>query len=162
MMIGFIGLFDKARDYTLQFTVTHTHTRTHTSTPVSTVTSSLPLLGSDSQRRTFPEGCACDVCDRPRLPFPWLGSLVDYSPTAPAGPSTCTTIIFTEGCKHNRSLKVAVQVLVLWPTLIHTYIQRAVLVTSVIGVIFHPCPLIAAELLLSCVLRRCYLATAVV
>jgi hypothetical protein len=36
-MIGFILLFDTARDYTLQFTVT----------------SSLPLLGSGFQRRTF-------------------------------------------------------------------------------------------------------------
>jgi hypothetical protein len=40
----FIGLFDTMRDYTLQFTITHT---------VSTVTSSLPLLGSGFQRRTF-------------------------------------------------------------------------------------------------------------
>jgi hypothetical protein len=30
LMIRFIGLFDTARDYTLQFTVTHTHTHTHT------------------------------------------------------------------------------------------------------------------------------------
>jgi hypothetical protein len=45
-MIGFIGLSDTARGYTLQFTVTHTHT--------CPVTSSLPLLGSGLQRRTFP------------------------------------------------------------------------------------------------------------
>jgi hypothetical protein len=38
-MIGFIGLFDAARDYTLQVT-TLLHTHTHT------VTNSLPLLGS--------------------------------------------------------------------------------------------------------------------
>jgi hypothetical protein len=35
----------------------------------------------------FSEGCACDICDEPRLPFPWLGSHGDYSPTAPAAPS---------------------------------------------------------------------------
>jgi hypothetical protein len=40
-MIGFIGLFDTARDYTLQFTITHTHTHTHTHTLVSTVKSLL-------------------------------------------------------------------------------------------------------------------------
>jgi hypothetical protein len=28
-MIGFIGLFDAARGYTLQYTVTHTHTSAH-------------------------------------------------------------------------------------------------------------------------------------
>jgi hypothetical protein len=39
-MIGFIGLLDPARDYTLWFT------DTHTLTPVSRVTSLLPLLGS--------------------------------------------------------------------------------------------------------------------
>jgi hypothetical protein len=44
-MIGFIGLFDSARDYTLYFAITHTL--------VPTVTSSLPLLCSGFQRRTF-------------------------------------------------------------------------------------------------------------
>jgi hypothetical protein len=34
----------------------------------------------------FSEGCPCDVCDRPRFPFPWLGSHGDYSPTAPIAP----------------------------------------------------------------------------
>jgi hypothetical protein len=29
LVIGFIGLFDTARDYTLQYTVTHTHTNVH-------------------------------------------------------------------------------------------------------------------------------------
>jgi hypothetical protein len=29
-MTEFIGLYDTARDRTLQFTVTHTHTHTHT------------------------------------------------------------------------------------------------------------------------------------
>jgi hypothetical protein len=43
-MIGFIGVFDTAGDYTLQFTVTHTL--------VSTVTSSLPLFGTGFQPRT--------------------------------------------------------------------------------------------------------------
>jgi hypothetical protein len=38
-MIGFIGLFDTARDYTLKFTVTHTDTHIL----VSTVTSSLAV-----------------------------------------------------------------------------------------------------------------------
>jgi hypothetical protein len=33
-MIEFIGLFDTARDYTLQFTVTHTHTHTQSHTSV--------------------------------------------------------------------------------------------------------------------------------
>jgi hypothetical protein len=28
-MIGFIGLFDIARDYTLQHIITHTHTSVH-------------------------------------------------------------------------------------------------------------------------------------
>jgi hypothetical protein len=45
-MTGFIGLFDTAGDYTLQFTVTHKL--------VSTVMSSMPLLGNGFQRRTFP------------------------------------------------------------------------------------------------------------
>jgi hypothetical protein len=36
-MTGFIGLFDTARDYTVQYTVTHAHTL------VSTVTSSLAI-----------------------------------------------------------------------------------------------------------------------
>jgi hypothetical protein len=34
----------------------------------------------------FSWGCACDVCDRPRLPSPWLGSRWDYSPTVPVAP----------------------------------------------------------------------------
>jgi hypothetical protein len=42
-MTGFIGFFDEARDYILQFTITQ----------VSTVTSSLPLLGSGYHRRKF-------------------------------------------------------------------------------------------------------------
>jgi hypothetical protein len=45
-MIGFIGLFNTARDYTLQFKIKHTL--------LSTVTFSLPLLGSGFQRRTSP------------------------------------------------------------------------------------------------------------
>jgi hypothetical protein len=45
-MIEFIGLFDTARDYILQFTITHTL--------VFTVTSSLSLFGYGFQRRTFP------------------------------------------------------------------------------------------------------------
>jgi hypothetical protein len=36
-MIGFIGLFETERDYTLQFTVTHTHTHTHTHTLVTSL-----------------------------------------------------------------------------------------------------------------------------
>jgi hypothetical protein len=48
-MIGFIGLFDTARDYNLQFTITLTHTHTL----VSTVTSSLAIVGSGFQRQTF-------------------------------------------------------------------------------------------------------------
>jgi hypothetical protein len=35
----------------------------------------------------YSEGCACDVCDRPRLPSPWLGSHGDESSTPPAAPS---------------------------------------------------------------------------
>jgi hypothetical protein len=35
----------------------------------------------------FSERCACDVCDRPRLPSSWLGSQGDYSSTSPAAPS---------------------------------------------------------------------------
>jgi hypothetical protein len=32
----------------------------------------------------FSEACACDICDRSRLPSRWLSSHGDYSPTAPA------------------------------------------------------------------------------
>jgi hypothetical protein len=32
----------------------------------------------------FSEGCACDVCDRRRLPSPWLSFRSDYSPAAPS------------------------------------------------------------------------------
>jgi hypothetical protein len=46
LMTGFIGLFDTAHDYTLQYTITHTL--------VSTVTSSLLLMGSGFQWQTFP------------------------------------------------------------------------------------------------------------
>jgi hypothetical protein len=42
---GFIGLFGTARDYTVQFVITHTL--------MSAVITSMPLLGSDFQRRTF-------------------------------------------------------------------------------------------------------------
>jgi hypothetical protein len=49
LVIGFIRLFDTARDYNLQFTVTHTL--------LPTVTSPLLLLGSGFQRRTFPSLC---------------------------------------------------------------------------------------------------------
>jgi hypothetical protein len=45
LVIGFIGLFDTAHGYTLQFTATHVL--------VSTVTSSLPLLGRGFQQWTF-------------------------------------------------------------------------------------------------------------
>jgi hypothetical protein len=45
-MVGFIGLFDTARDYSLQFTITHRQ--------LSKVTSSLPLIGSGFQRQMFP------------------------------------------------------------------------------------------------------------
>jgi hypothetical protein len=36
----------------------------------------------------FSEGCACDACDWPRFPSLWLSSCGDYSPTAPAAPSS--------------------------------------------------------------------------
>jgi hypothetical protein len=45
LMTRLIALFDTARDYTLQFSTTHTL--------VPTVASSLLLLGSGFQRRTF-------------------------------------------------------------------------------------------------------------
>jgi hypothetical protein len=45
-MTGFIGLFDTARDYTLQITITHTQ--------VPTVTSLLLLFGSGFHQRTIP------------------------------------------------------------------------------------------------------------
>jgi hypothetical protein len=52
------------------------------------ITSSLRQFVPNSQQAYrhffFSEGCACDIWDRPRLPFPWLGSRGDYSPTAPA------------------------------------------------------------------------------
>jgi hypothetical protein len=35
----------------------------------------------------FSEGCACDVCNRPRITSQWHGSHCDYSPSAPAAPS---------------------------------------------------------------------------
>jgi hypothetical protein len=35
----------------------------------------------------FSEGWACDVCERPRLPSPWLSSHGDYSPIALPAPS---------------------------------------------------------------------------
>jgi hypothetical protein len=35
----------------------------------------------------FFEGCACDICDQPRLPSPLLGFHDNYSATAPAAPS---------------------------------------------------------------------------
>jgi hypothetical protein len=46
MVIGFIGLFDRARDYTLHFTVTHIL--------MSTVMCSLLLLGNGFQRWMLP------------------------------------------------------------------------------------------------------------
>jgi hypothetical protein len=36
----------------------------------------------------FSAGCAFDVCDRPLLSSPWLDFCSDYSPTAPATPSS--------------------------------------------------------------------------
>jgi hypothetical protein len=45
-MTGFIGILNRVRDYTERFTITPKL--------VSTVKSSLPLLGSGLQRRTFP------------------------------------------------------------------------------------------------------------
>jgi hypothetical protein len=53
MITGFIGLFDTARDYPLQVTITHTLK--------STITSPMPLLGSGSQRRTFPFLCVLEM-----------------------------------------------------------------------------------------------------
>jgi hypothetical protein len=60
-------------------------------------------------RHFFSEGCACDVCDWPRLLSPWHDPHGNYSPTAPAAhslrqlvpsgslirfePVQCTTII---------------------------------------------------------------------
>jgi hypothetical protein len=38
------------------------------------------------QRFFFPWGCVCEVCDRPRLHFSWLGSHGEYPPTVPAAP----------------------------------------------------------------------------
>jgi hypothetical protein len=43
-MIGFIGLFDTARDYTLQFIITHTHTHT------SVFTSRCSVAASNGRR----------------------------------------------------------------------------------------------------------------
>jgi hypothetical protein len=59
LVIGFIGLFDTTHDYILLFTDTHTHTHTHKHTNTQThththVTSTLLVLGSGFQRRTFP------------------------------------------------------------------------------------------------------------
>jgi hypothetical protein len=52
-MTGFIGLFDTARDYTLQFTITHTHTHMHIL--VSKITSSLAASnGARSHFSGFP------------------------------------------------------------------------------------------------------------
>jgi hypothetical protein len=71
LMTGFIGLFDTARDYTLQFTVTHTH--------YCPVTPSLPLFGSGFQQRTN--------CPWPQLPATnsnssqWLNPSSSLTPT---------------------------------------------------------------------------------
>jgi hypothetical protein len=65
--------FDTARDYTLQFTTTHTL--------VSTVTSSLPLLGSGFQRRTFPFFWAPEL-SRSQLPASNSSSLQWLSPSS--------------------------------------------------------------------------------
>jgi hypothetical protein len=43
----------------------------------------------------FSEGCACDVCDRPHLPSPRLGSHDYYCPTALAA---CSLITFVPTC----------------------------------------------------------------
>jgi hypothetical protein len=52
---------------------------------------SLQLLVPNSLRAFhhlfFFEGCACNVCDWPLLPSPWLGSHGYYSATAPTAPS---------------------------------------------------------------------------
>lgn len=32
----------------------------------------------------FCKDCACDICDRSCLPYPWISSHGDYSPTEPA------------------------------------------------------------------------------
>jgi hypothetical protein len=50
-------------------TLLHTHTHTHTHTIVFTVTSSLPLLGSDFQKRTFPSS-EFPNGPQPQLPAP--------------------------------------------------------------------------------------------
>jgi hypothetical protein len=60
-MARHIAHFDTACDYTWLFTVTHIHTL------VPTVTSSLSLLGSGFQRRTF-HFLRFPNCPRPQLP----------------------------------------------------------------------------------------------
>jgi hypothetical protein len=49
-MIGFIALFDKARDCTLQVTVTHTHTHSHTSVHSHVISSRCSVAASNSGR----------------------------------------------------------------------------------------------------------------
>jgi hypothetical protein len=61
-MIGFIVIFDAAGDYTV-----HWCTHTHTYTLVFIVTSSLAVVGSGFQWRTFP--------------FPWISELSPASAT---------------------------------------------------------------------------------
>jgi hypothetical protein len=41
----------------------------------------------------FPKGFACAICDRSRLPSPWLGSHGDYSATAFSTPSLRSLIL---------------------------------------------------------------------
>jgi hypothetical protein len=65
LVIGFIGLFDRARDYTLQFSVTHTHTHTHTSVHSHVSTSRRSVAASNSG--LFPSS-GLPNCPRPQLP----------------------------------------------------------------------------------------------
>jgi hypothetical protein len=82
-IIGFIGLFDIGRDYSLEFTVTHIHTL------VSAVISSLPLLGSGfNGGRCPPSGVPNWI--GPHLPVSKSKSLERLSPSGPLTNSLTT------------------------------------------------------------------------
>jgi hypothetical protein len=71
---------------------------------------------------SFPEGFACDVCDRSCFPSPWLSSHGDYSPTAPVVHSLRQLI--------PSSSLMRCQVVQVYHH--HPYFSRAVLFTSLL------------------------------
>jgi hypothetical protein len=95
-MTGFIGLFDTAHDYTLQFTVTHTHTHTHarTHTLVSTVSTSSCLVAASNSRRSPSSGFL--NYPRPQLPASHSNSSQWLNPISPLTKSLTCPIITSQ------------------------------------------------------------------